>query len=77
MHSTEERNYGGDRLVTVVFGDQLKQIINQLHEVSPFSNNLNECSLKYSPTSNKQIYIESSENITETIDFEGMKNRFS
>jgi len=37
-----------------VFGDQLKKIINQIHEISPFSNNAaddNDGSLKYSPSS--------------------------
>lgn len=43
-----------DGAITVVFGDQLKKIINQIHEISPFSNNAaddNDSSLKYSPSS--------------------------
>lgn len=37
----------------MIIGDQLKKIINQIHVISPFSNNKAEAfesSLKYSPS---------------------------
>lgn len=79
-----------EKVITVVFGDKLKQILSQLHEISPFSNNApDDSSLKYSPSSDngpqsanptlkETISIfksHQSENITETVDHEEYKHR--
>jgi hypothetical protein len=71
VSSRETLKSNGEKLVTVVFGDQLKRIINQIHEQSPFSTNAFEETLE--PKSQPG----NSENITETIDLEGTKNRLT